>query len=317
MEKFQLINFIAKIMEDSSFKTYKNFKTSDMTIDIYGVLPTLMGDFGIVVACKNYNKDIDVGIEVLKDMEIIARKVKASKVAIVTSSSFSTQAIRYGLKKNIKLIDRENLISMAKKFSKSQEKNENNTSNEIISDNPDEIYSDPYESNSNRTNHDERYFSSPKSNSENFNPENVNLGSDSNKSKTKNKLKNIFSNKNKQNSVPNQQKSPKNYRSKYEPKKNKNTKQNSDYGKILKTICSNTIVMIIIVVVLSYSIPYILAREHVLSTKLSGLARIILSIIFAYGLNLAFSKDKFTLILKGTIVFFVSVIILTILSIIF
>ncbi|MDR2873735.1 MAG: restriction endonuclease [Methanobrevibacter sp.] len=305
MEKFQLINFIAKIMEDADFKTYKNFKTSDMTIDIYGVLPTLMGDFGIVVACKNYNKDVDVGIEVLKDMEIVGRKLKASKVAIVTNSSFSSQSMRYGLKKDIKLIDRENLIAMAKKFSKTQEKNNNDTgSNEIIGD--EQIDSNAHGSDLNNEN---QRYSNP-SDLKNFNPKSVDLGNKSNRTKSpKNKLKNIFSKKNK--TAPSQ----KNNLSNYNSKSDKNNKKKQNYKKILKSICSNTIVMIIIVVLLSYSFPYILGKEHLLSTKLRGIVNIVLSLIFSYGLVLAFNRDKLSLIFKGTLVFFVSLIILIILSI--
>ena len=61
MEKPQLINFVAKVMEDSGFKVYKNFKTSQKVIDIYAILPTTIGDFGVVVACKNYEKTFRFG----------------------------------------------------------------------------------------------------------------------------------------------------------------------------------------------------------------------------------------------------------------
>ena len=44
LEKPQLINFIAKVMEESGFKVYKNFKTSQRVIDIYAILPTTLGD---------------------------------------------------------------------------------------------------------------------------------------------------------------------------------------------------------------------------------------------------------------------------------
>ena len=43
-------------MEDSGFKIYKNFRTSQKVVDIYAILPTTIGDFGVVVACKNYDK---------------------------------------------------------------------------------------------------------------------------------------------------------------------------------------------------------------------------------------------------------------------
>jgi hypothetical protein len=262
---------------------------------------------------------VDVGIEVLKDMEIVGRELKTSKVVIVTSSSFSSQASRYGLKKNIELIDREKLIDLAKKFSESREKKEIMDSDEIIPDNQDEEYFSSSESNLNHTNHDERYFN--QSNSENFNRNNVNLGSESNKPNPKtfkNKLRNVFSNKNKKKSAQSKKRSPKSNLSNYKTQTDKidNNKQNPNYKKILKAICSNTIVMIIIVVLLSYSLPYLLEKEHILSTKQSGLANIILSIIFSYGLSLAFKKDKFNLIIKGTIVFLVSLMILVLLKII-
>ena len=101
MEKPQLINFIAKVMEDSGFKVYKNFKTSQKVIDIYAILPTTIGDFGVVVACKNYEKDFQIGVDVLKEMEEVQQTIKASKVTIVSSSYFSEQAKNYALRKNI------------------------------------------------------------------------------------------------------------------------------------------------------------------------------------------------------------------------
>ena len=56
-----MINFIAKVMEDSGFKVYKNFKTSQKVIDIYAIMPTTIGDFDVVVACKNYDKEVNMG----------------------------------------------------------------------------------------------------------------------------------------------------------------------------------------------------------------------------------------------------------------
>ena len=124
VEKPQLVNFIAKVLEDSGFKVYKNFKTSQQTVDIYAVLPTSMGDFGMVVACKNYDKEWEVGIDVLKEMEVIGKKLKASKVSVVTSSGFSSQAKRYAEERKIKLVDRNDLVALAKKYNnkKKQEK---------------------------------------------------------------------------------------------------------------------------------------------------------------------------------------------------
>lgn len=103
-------------MEDSGFKVYKNFKTSQKVIDIYAILPTTIGDFGVVVACKNYDKEFRIGVDVLKEMEEVQESLKASKVTIVTSAYFSEQAKNYALRKNIKLVDRDNLLEMAKKY---------------------------------------------------------------------------------------------------------------------------------------------------------------------------------------------------------
>ena len=116
MEKPQLINFVAKVMEDSGFKVYKNFKTSQKVIDIYAILPTTIGDFGVVVACKNYDKEFQIGVDVLREMEDIQTSLKASKVLIVSSSYFSEQAKNYALRKNIKLVDRDGLLELARKY---------------------------------------------------------------------------------------------------------------------------------------------------------------------------------------------------------
>lgn len=121
LEKPQLINFIAKVMEESGFKVYKNFKTSQRVIDIYAILPTTLGDFGVVVACNNYDKNFEVSVDLLKEMEDVADNLKASKVAIITSSYFTEQATNYALRKNIKLVDRENLLEMAKKYQMKEE----------------------------------------------------------------------------------------------------------------------------------------------------------------------------------------------------
>ncbi|MDI9617836.1 MAG: restriction endonuclease [Methanothermobacter sp.] len=118
MKKQKLVDFIAKVMEDSGFKVYKDFRTSQHIVDIYGILPTTLGDIGVVVACKNYDENWKVGMDVLKEMEMAAKTLKASKVVIVTTSDFSSQARNYAVKRNMKLIDRNGLIKIAEEFSK-------------------------------------------------------------------------------------------------------------------------------------------------------------------------------------------------------
>lgn len=142
MEKPQLINFIAKVMEESGFKVYKNFKTSQNVIDIYAVLPTNFGDFGVVVECNNYDKDFPVSIDIIKHMEKIAESIKASKIVIVSSSFFTEQAINYALKKNVKLVDRNDLLSLVKRHQNKNEYSEEQDSGDEYYQ--DEYYDDPY-----------------------------------------------------------------------------------------------------------------------------------------------------------------------------
>ena len=73
LEKDRLVRFIAKVMEESGFKVYKNYKTSRHVIDVYGILPTVLGDMGVVVACKNYDEHWEVGLDVLKEMEMVGK----------------------------------------------------------------------------------------------------------------------------------------------------------------------------------------------------------------------------------------------------
>jgi len=55
-------------------------------------------DIGVVVACKNYDENWKVGMDVLKEMEMAAKTLKASKVVIVTTSDFSSQARNYAVR---------------------------------------------------------------------------------------------------------------------------------------------------------------------------------------------------------------------------
>ncbi|MDR1819575.1 MAG: restriction endonuclease [Methanobrevibacter sp.] len=300
MEKSQLVNFIAKMMESSGFKIYKNFKTSNMVIDIYGIFSTLMGDFGVVVTCKNYDKQWDVGIEVLKDMEMEGRRLKASKVAIVTSSSFSSQAINYATRKNIKLIDREDLMKFAKKFS--EENKGTIPPSDYSSLNDDENVNSNLEDND-TYNSKNTFFEEPKINSQ-FNKRNIELSKPLNNNSPNNGLSSIFS-KNSKTSLKNALRNP-HFDSEEE-------KRNVNYGKILKAILNNIVVMIFITVFLSYFIPQLLVSFGLLSGKIAGIGKILSSLVLSYGLVLVLNENKITWIIKGTITFFISVAILIIL----
>lgn len=120
MEKERLIKFIATIMEEGGFKTTTNYPVDNQIIDIYGTLETNVGEVGVVVACKNYEEPWKVGLDVLKDMETAARKVKASKIMIFATSRFSHGAVVYAQKRNIKLVDKKGLMKIAENYAKKQ-----------------------------------------------------------------------------------------------------------------------------------------------------------------------------------------------------
>lgn len=117
LEKNRLVDFVAKIMEKSGFKIQKYYKTTKYVVDIYGILPTVIGEIGVVVACKNYEERWKVGMDVIKEMEMVAKTLNASKVVIITTSNFSDNATSYAMGRTVELIDKDELLRIAKKFS--------------------------------------------------------------------------------------------------------------------------------------------------------------------------------------------------------
>ena len=260
MEKNRLVQFVGKVMEESGFKVYKDFKTSRHIIDIYGVLSTVVGDMGVVVAVKNYDDEWEVGLDVLKEMEMIGKTLKASKIVVVTSSHFTKSAANYGGRRNIKLIDKEGLVAIAKKFSKKEE-----------------IYETPQ---TEETNDADTYVPSTNSRI----------------------VHSIFH-------------SGKRSLSKGGKTKSSGPSINfSDLFPELKGIFRNTIALIIIVLLLSSLITYIIGIFNK-NTALIGVSKILSSAILAYGLVFAAEKDLNVTLTKGTIVFFISMLIYVILII--
>lgn len=243
-------------MEESGFKVYKDFKTSRHVIDIYGVLSTVVGDMGVVVAVKNYDEEWEVGLDVLKEMEMIGKTLKASKIVVVTSSYFTNSAVNYGGRRNIKLIDKDALVSIAKKFSKKAEN----------------VYETPL-------NEEEEY-------SDSYTP-----------SKSSRLAPSIFSS-DKKGSLS-------------KGGNNKTPRPSYDFsGTVsdIKAVLSNTIVLIIIVLLLSSLITYIISLLDK-NTAITGVSKIVSSAILAYGLVFFVKKDLNVTLTKGTIVFFVSMLI--------
>lgn len=352
MEKPQLVNFIAKIMEESGFKVYKNFKTSQKVVDIYAVLPTQMGDFGVVVACKNYDKEWEVGIDILKEMEMVGRSLKASKVTIVTSSTFSPQARNYASRKNIKLVDRDNLISLAKRYSKKNKESNTNSNHEVeVVDNRDDQYyedqyyndyvGEPYEESNQNTFYpdyedvyDDSYYEEvalanyqPDMYSSSYvNSARASLYKTEQKKEEPKKSRFSFLNRSKSNN--NQRNSPyprspynsrRNNNERSRPRVNLSSKINSIQEKTSNTnlvpILSNPIVLILLVVIVSYLITYILGVLGGMTSGIIGLIEMIVSLFLSYGLVFLVDRDGATVLIKGSTVFFVSLVILIILII--
>ena len=299
MEKPQLINFIAKVMEDSGFKVYKNFKTSQKVIDIYALLPTTIGDFGVVVACKNYDKTFQIGVDVLKEMEDVQASIKASKVTIVASCYFSGQARNYALRKNIKLVDRDGLLELAKKY---QDRTRQTTLDNTSYDGGAGQYIE------------EEY---PEYNYDASDMEYIMQRRDANPAVYKNTLY-------RQVDEP-QHMNPRSLLNRvYHPPARDPYAQTNLYnydtrprGGILSnplvaTLLRNPVVLIILVVIFSYLISFIAGSLLKMDSGMTGLIEMIVALLLSYGLSLYTDRNT-DFIVKGTFIFFVSLIILILL----
>ena len=290
-----MINFVAKVMEDSGFKVYKNFKTSQKVIDIYAILPTTIGDFGVVVACKNYDKDFEIGVDVLKEMEEVGESLKASKVTVVSSSYFSSQATNYALRKNIKLVDRNNLIELAKKY-------QDNTSQTTLDNTPydggasayiEEEYtydeSDIEYLMQRRDRNPNVYKSSLYKQIDEDRPKGFDISSLLNKGKS---IKNNLG-------------------------QSQTTLYNYDQGPSISNpflfkLISNPIVMVILVVLVSYFLAFFGGNILRMNAGITGLIEMVVALLLSYGLSL-YTERSSNFIIKGTFVFFISLVILIIL----
>ena len=299
MEKPQLINFIAKVLEDSGFKVYKNFKTSQRVIDIYAVLPTTIGDFGVVMACNNYDKEFEVGIDLLREMEDAAESLKASKVAVVTSAYFNNQATNYALRKNIKLVDRDNLTELAKK----------------------------YQDNSQQTTLDSDYSTGDVSYIEEEYPEHTYDASDMDYIMSRRDNNPIIYKNTLYPQVEEYKNTSNNFLSSLVNRRKKS--QNNglypanlytyDYHRgpswfdRLQPILSNPFVTIFLVVAISYLLAFVLGRLMKMDSGICGLIEMIVALLLSYGLTYTFADRSRFFITRGTVIFFISLIILIIL----
>ena len=377
MEKPELVNFIAKVLEDSGFKVYKNFKTSQQVVDIYAILQTSMGDFGLVVACKNYDKDWEVGIDVLKEMEVIGKKLRASKVAVVTSSGFSSQAKRYAEERKIKLIDRNNLVTLAKKYSNKNTETKSRLdrgASRLTDIDSDSFYNRDVNrdyidntSNYNRDFDDDRSYNRLQGAYEGYEEfsEDMEYYEDEvgglelshyseydddlyraeflNKTPRDNysgPASTLFANRQQQapkrrrapslsgnrrvGSLSQRSNRPTNNHSFFSSSDNALSnfsghvpqKPRKPWGEIIKPILSNPIASVAVVVIISYLIGFILGKIVKVPTGYLGIAELVIALILSYGIVLYSDKEADVLV-KGSIVFFISLVIIMILIVAF
>lgn len=294
-----MINFIAKVLEDSGFKVYKNFKTSQRVIDIYAVLPTTIGDFGVVMACNNYDKEFEVGIDLLREMEDAAESLKASKVAVVTSAYFNNQATNYALRKNIKLVDRDNLTELAKKYQDNSQQTtlDSDYSSGDVSYVEEEYPEYTYDAS------DMDYIMRRRDNNPTIYKNSLYPRADEYRNTSNNFLSSLF---NRRKKSQNNGLYPANL-------------YNYDYNRgpswfdRLQPILSNPFVTIFLVVVVSYLLSFILGKLLKINSGIAGLIEMVVALLLSYGLTYMFADRSRFFITRGTVIFFISLIILIIL----
>ena len=311
MEKSQFINFIVTILEESGFKVDRDFKSFKHIIDIYAEFPTIIGDFTIAIACKNNDEKSEVGLDMVKEMEMVRRVLKPSNVVIACSSHFSPQAEKYASEKKIKLLNRDKLLILAKKFSKKhaylydEHTYSDNGNNEDNNYNDFNDYNDYYRVDSkNIPDLKSQYYNQQIENKvQHLSSTKKSFSSVENNSKTPSfKLKNNGSSNIKSNSGILNPKPPK------PPKK--------PPGAKIKSIFNHTFFLILLVVSISYLISFITYLVANISVGIQGLVKILSSLILSYGLVFAINPKGTAVLIKGTIIFFISLAI-SILMIIF
>lgn len=287
-------------MEDSGFKVYKNFKTSQKVIDIYAILPTTIGDFGVVVACKNYEKEFRIGVDVLKEMEDVQASIKASKVTIVTSAYFSEQAKNYALRKNIKLVDRDNLLELAKKY---QDRTNQTTLDNTPYDGGAAAYIDEEYPEYNYDASDMEYLMQRRNNPYVY-QNTLYRQVDEPRTNVISSLLNRRSHQRNAGSLePYTQTNLYNY----------DTRASSfGQNQVIFTLIRNPIVIILLVVIFSYLISFIAGRLLGMDAGITGLIEMFVALALSYGLSLYTDRNA-DFIVKGTFIFFISLIILIIL----
>lgn len=285
MEKERLIKFIATIMEDSGFKTITNYSVDNRVIDIYGTIETSVGEVGVVVACKNYEEPWKVGLDVLKEMEKVAKIVGASKILVFSTNTFSHGAAVYAQKRNIKLVDRKGLRKIAENYEKKQR-----VVSEPVVDEDDFDYDDYYYETSSR----------PAS----LNP---NRGTNSHA---------IFSgrfSRNNDNTSANQYTNPSYQTRSYLSSATSKTPDirskvpSFNIDGTVEFFKNHSILYLLVLIIIASLLAFILSK--VTTGPFTGVGKIITSAIVCYGGLLLVDRNLSNVMFKGSIILFISIII--------
>ena len=312
-------------------------------------------------------------------MEVIGKKLKASKVAVVTSSSFSSQARRYAQERKIKLIDRNNLVTLAKKYSNKKKETKprlDRGANRLTDIDSDSFYSrdvsreyidntSNYYSTSYDDSYDDRSYNRLQNGYEGYEEyaEDMEYYEDEvgglelshydeydddlyraaflNKTPRDNysgPTSSLFANRLQE--VP-KRKGPSLSTSRLSnPLRKRKSEDDSghrfmsrsdnalsnfnshvpqtpskSFGEIIKPLLSNTVVMIAVVVLIAYLLGLILGKMAKIPTGFLGIGELLVALILSYGLVIYADRES-DILVKGTIVFFVSLIIIMILIVV-
>ena len=259
-------------------------------------MPTNIGDFGVVVACKNYDKDFEIGVDVLKEMEEVGESLKASKVTIVSSSYFSSQATNYALRKNIKLVDRDNLLELAKKY---QDKTSQTTLDNTSYDGGASAYIEEEYPEYTYDASDMEYLMQRRDQ----NP--VVYKNTLYRETSENHPSGLSSLLNRGGSMVKD--AGYGYTTLYNYDQRANI-HNSLFFRLIQ----NPIITILVVVIISYLLSFILGSLLKVDAGITGLIEMITALVLSYGLSLMTVKNS-DFIVRGTFIFFISLVILIIL----
>ena len=219
-------------------------------------------------------------------MEIAAKSVHASKIIIFTTSSFSHGATVYAQKRNIKLVDRKELVKIAKTY---KEKHDILTADE-------EVYEEEYDDD---TEYYEPVNDKPGTlyrNGDNSNTHAIFRGirrrqADSTSDYYRDGL----------DDYPHYSLS---YRT---PKKRSNPLANIDVESSLEFFKKHEIVYIILLIIIASIIAFCLSK--ITDGPYTGLGRILIGAIVCYGGILLVNKNASDVLFKGSILFFVTMLI--------